>query len=516
MKAKTLQINWHARLPVFCIAYAPKQQLLQQQLPAPARRLATSGGDQQIRSSQSTVFRKLTSSRPSTAIRPLSIAFNGRRKVFVEYPIPSARGVRNTNERLSFVEIGNLLASGGDDGTLVLWQQTDRKVSEGTNLESSDDVENKEHWRIVSLLRGCSADIYDIAWSPDGSYILAGCVDYTARVWDVKEKTCIHVLTDHSNFVQGVSWDPLDEFFATQSCDRSVLLYKLSKAQSRNLDVKLFSKHAKVTAHTSTAAKAPDVSDPLEVPPEDSHVPAEKRAKHSSDNTKAVTSVPTSSATRMFYDDTLPSFFRRLSFSPDGAFLVAPAGIYRGAAKEAPLNVVYVFARENLRGYLRLILSRLSGFKKPAIAVRFSPVLYEPRSSSVCARTTVIDLPYRMVFAVATQDALVVYDTARLERPLAVVANMHFGTLTDLSWAPDGLSVMMSATDGYCSIVTFSAEEMGLSHVTAVRAGASNDCAPVIAKTSAVNVLHAGLVKKKKSTAVSGGSKVQENGVQKI
>ncbi|KAJ3385569.1 hypothetical protein HDU84_002165 [Entophlyctis sp. JEL0112] len=492
MKAKTLQINWHARLPVFCIAYAPKQQLQQQQLPAPARRLATSGGDQQIR------------------IWSLELAVDG---------LPKVDFIASLNRHSSVVNCiqwspqGNLLASGGDDGTLVLWQQTDRKVSEGTNLESSDDVENKEHWRIVSLLRGCSADIYDIAWSPDGSYILAGCVDYTARVWDVKEKTCIHVLTDHSNFVQGVSWDPLDEFFATQSCDRSVLLYKLSKAQSRNLDVKLFSKHAKVTAHTSTAAKAPDVSDPLEVPPEDSHVPAEKRAKHSSDNTKAVTSVPTSSATRMFYDDTLPSFFRRLSFSPDGAFLVAPAGIYRGAAKEAPLNVVYVFARENLRGEP---IARLSGFKKPAIAVRFSPVLYEPRSSSVCARTTVIDLPYRMVFAVATQDALVVYDTARLERPLAVVANMHFGTLTDLSWAPDGLSVMMSATDGYCSIVTFSAEEMGLSHVTAVRAGASNDCAPVIAKTSAVNILHAGLVKKKKSTAVSGGSKVQENGVQKI
>lgn len=31
---------------------------------------------------------------------------------------------------------------------------------------------------------------------------------------------CIKIIADHSHFVQGVAWDPLNEFIATQSSDR--------------------------------------------------------------------------------------------------------------------------------------------------------------------------------------------------------------------------------------------------------------------------------------------------------
>ncbi len=42
-------------------------------------------------------------------------------------------------------------------------------------------------------------------------------------------------------------------------------------------------------------------------------------------------------------------------------------------------------------------------------------------------------LPYRMVYAVATQDAVLVYDTQQ-QTPLAVVSNLHFATFTDVTW----------------------------------------------------------------------------------
>ena len=32
--------------------------------------------------------------------------------------------------------------------------------------------------------------------------------------------SCVHQIQDHSHFVQGVSWDPLNEYLATQSSDR--------------------------------------------------------------------------------------------------------------------------------------------------------------------------------------------------------------------------------------------------------------------------------------------------------
>jgi chromatin assembly factor 1 subunit B len=42
-------------------------------------------------------------------------------------------------------------------------------------------------------------------------------------------------------------------------------------------------------------------------------------------------------------------------------------------------------------------------------------------------------LPYRIVYAVATQDAVYVYDTQQT-KPLCVVSNLHYATFTDLSW----------------------------------------------------------------------------------
>src|ERR1700753_2612097 len=37
----------------------------------------------------------------------------------------------------------------------------------------------------------------------------------------------VRQIAEHSHFVQGVAWDPLNEFVATQSSDRSVHIYSL-------------------------------------------------------------------------------------------------------------------------------------------------------------------------------------------------------------------------------------------------------------------------------------------------
>ena len=42
-------------------------------------------------------------------------------------------------------------------------------------------------------------------------------------------------------------------------------------------------------------------------------------------------------------------------------------------------------------------------------------------------------LPYRMVFAVAAQNAVLIYDTQQ-PIPFAKVSNIHYTRLTDLAW----------------------------------------------------------------------------------
>ena len=59
------------------------------------------------------------------------------------------------------------------------------------------------------------------------------------------------------------------------------------------------------------------------------------------------------------------------------------------------------------------------------------------------------DLPYRMVFAVATSETVMIYDTSG-QGPLAVLGGLHFeaAPITDIAWSCDGRYLGISSYDG--------------------------------------------------------------------
>ena len=69
-------------------------------------------------------------------------------------------------------------------------------------------------------------------------------------------------------------------------------------------------------------------------------------------------------------------------------------------------------------------------------------------------------MPYRSVFAVLTQDSILVYDTVHAA-PLAVMRGLHYANLTNATWSPDGHSLVVSSSDGYVTLVRFSSGELG-------------------------------------------------------
>ena len=84
-------------------------------------------------------------------------------------------------------------------------------------------------FRFYSSLDSCTTmQVYDLAWSPTGEYIIAGSTDNTARVFAAVDGKCVHEIAEHSHYVQGVAWDPLNEYIATQSSDRSMHVYRIS------------------------------------------------------------------------------------------------------------------------------------------------------------------------------------------------------------------------------------------------------------------------------------------------
>lgn len=159
---------------------------------------------------------------------------------------------------------------------------------------------------------------------------------------------------------------------------------------------------------------------------------------------------------RLYHDGTLQTFFRRLCFTPDGKLLLTPTGVtdYDGVLK--PTNTSY--------GYSRYDLSK-PAFVLPfpneyTVAVRCSPVLYRLRPYNAEKNPPIISLPYRMIYAVATKNSVFFYDTQQ-PVPFAIVSNIHYTRLTDLTWSTDGNVLIVSSTDGFCSLLTFAENELG-------------------------------------------------------
>jgi len=68
--------------------------------------------------------------------------------------------------------------------------------------------------------------------------------------------------------------------------------------------------------------------------------------------------------------------------------------------------------------------------REASVCVRFSPMMYALRAG---LEEKLFDLPYRMVYAVATVAAVTLHDTQQME-PFARISQIHYISLTDLAW----------------------------------------------------------------------------------
>ncbi|GAA5980673.1 hypothetical protein JCM11641_000171 [Rhodosporidiobolus odoratus] len=259
MKCRVLEIRWHDRMPVFSTDFhtapptahkkvhhpyaaasgaggvdsALEDQVKRKQLEKAKEerdkvwRLATCGQDNNVRL-------WLVHPRPPPSAHPAPAKAGSASSSSaapaaptsepkVEYLATLAKhtGVVNC---VRFAPHGEMLASAGDDGVIILWVPGESNKTIGETEE--DRAYEKESWRVKSMIRSFSGqEIYDISWSPDGEKIIAGSVDHSFTIYSIATGTPLHRSMDHSNYVQGVAWDPLDEYVATQSSDRSMHVY---------------------------------------------------------------------------------------------------------------------------------------------------------------------------------------------------------------------------------------------------------------------------------------------------
>ncbi len=197
---------------------------------------------------------------------------------------------------------------------------------------------------------------------------------------------------------------------------------------------------------------------------------------------------------KLYGDELATNFFRRLTFSPDGGLLLTPAGQIddvvfpplpsssedegssgstipkpRGGASADTKSTVYIYSRANLS---KPPIAHLPGHKTTTVAVRFSPIFYDlrpissiqsppkdiildksnpnPVSVSIAGSAaasvpsdvgegssatppSLFALPYRLMYAVAAQDAVMLYDTQQAG-PIAIFKGLHYSAFTDIAW----------------------------------------------------------------------------------
>eukprot|EP00092_Neocalanus_flemingeri_P016294 GFUD01017639.1.p1 GENE.GFUD01017639.1~~GFUD01017639.1.p1 ORF type:complete len:619 (-),score=181.80 GFUD01017639.1:307-2163(-) len=373
---------------------------------------------------------------------------------------------------------GSLLASGDDESVIIVWQL---KPGQGDGGLFDDGSENKENWVVYKMLRFHLDDVYDLSWSPCGQFLLSGSVDNSAVISNVHKNSKVAHFSDSRGFVQGVSWNKKHNILSTLGSDRACRSYNTN---SKKIISKTYKSVLNLKDET-VVKKKKDVK-PSEV--EDSTKPSETKPVNKEEEKKEETKEPTKEKeVRLFHDETFKGFFRRLSWSNDGEILVVPSGVIETDGDTKVTHCSWVFSRVDLSKPALCLPTK----DKYTIAVRFAPKLYAlrplkqspppPESSSPptpwTAANSLFALPYRMVYAVATQNAIMFYDTQQAA-PFGRVSNVHYTGLTDLTWSPCGTIVFASSSDGYCSIITFSAGEIGVEYTPPTPSVTKEDSTP--------------------------------------
>ncbi|XQQ06435.1 MAG: NACHT domain-containing protein [Leptolyngbya sp. IPPAS B-1204] len=113
---------------------------------------------------------------------------------------------------VAFNPNGTLLATGGSDGEICLWQVAD-------------------NYQPLFILKEHSGWIYSIIFSPDGHLMISGSGDKTIRLWDIRTGQCINTLYGHQDWVKCIALSSNGQTLASGSEDETIRLWNLSTGQ---------------------------------------------------------------------------------------------------------------------------------------------------------------------------------------------------------------------------------------------------------------------------------------------
>lgn len=272
------------------------------------------------------------------------------------------------------------------------------------DIAGSNETPPAENWRIYRRLSGHENDVQDLGWSYDSSILVSVGLDSKVVIWSGHTFEKLKTLSLHQSHVKGITFDPANKYFATASDDRTIKVYRFQ------------SPDAKATAYdqVNNFVLETSISAPFQASP-------------------------------------LTTYFRRPSWSPDGAHMTAANAV------NGPVSSVAVITRGSWDSDISLI-----GHEGPVEVCAFSPRLYRkepPKETETNGDTD--GGPSVTVVACAGQDkTLSVWNTS-VPRPFIVTQELAAKSISDLAWSPDGMTIYFTSLDGTIAACDFTQQELG-------------------------------------------------------
>ncbi|KAK8970708.1 Protein HIRA [Platanthera guangdongensis] len=295
---------------------------------------------------------------------------------------------------------GRYLASGSDDQVILVYE---RKPGSGMAEFGSGQPPDVENWKVTTTLRGHTADVVDLNWSPDDLSLASGSLDNTIHIWNMTNGICTAVLRGHSSLVKGVSWDPIGTFIASQSDDKTVIIWRTSD----------WSLAHKTDGHWSKSLGS--------------------------------------------------TFFRRLGWSPCGHFITTTHG-FQKPRHSAPVlergewSATFDFLGHNAP--ITVVKFNHSMFRKHFSNGQEVKAPSTGWTNGTSKSASKEHQPYNVI-AIGSQDRTITVWTTASARPLFVAKHFFTQSVVDLSWSSDGYALFASSLDGSVATFHFEVKELG-------------------------------------------------------